>query len=170
MLESIGSVMAYLVAMGLVAAPFWGLHALGRRRCVAAAKRAAAGMDGRYEKGGYLSGGMIYGRKDGRDVVVDFFTGSSRKRPLTTAMTTLTKPRSGRLLVRRTLLGRWDGVEALPPAGAELVRRLESFRRAQVEAWSNMVSVRVAGVLHDTARIVELASITAALASELERA
>jgi hypothetical protein len=168
MLESLGTALAYVVAMGLVAAPFWGIHALWRRRCVAAAMRAAAEMDGRYERGGYLSGGLIYGRQDGRDVVVDFFTGSSRKSPLTTAMTTLKKPRSGRLLVRRKLLGGWDGVEALPPAAAELLKRLESFRRAQVEAWSTMLSVRTAGVLHDAARIVELASITAALASELE--
>jgi hypothetical protein len=169
MLKSAGNVIAFLVAIGLVGAPIWTVHALWRRRCVAAATRAAAELDGRYEKGGHLSGGRIFGRPAGRDVVIDFFTGSSQKRAQTTAMTTVAQSRSDRLRVRRKLLGGWDGVEGLPPAGTELVRRLESFWWPELEAWSNMLSVRVNGVLHDAARIVELASIVAALASELER-
>jgi hypothetical protein len=171
MLDGLGTAVAYLVAMALVAAPFWWLHALWRRRCVAAATRAAAAMDGRYEPAGSrrFSGGTIYGRKDGRDVVVVFFTGHSRKAAHTAALATLRAPRSGRLLARRTLLGRWDGADGLPPGGAALLRRLTAFRLARVEAWSNLLSVQVTGVLHDAARIVELASIAVALASELER-
>jgi hypothetical protein len=172
MLDALGTFAAYVVAMGLVAAPLWWLAALWRRRRVAAATRAAADLDGRYEPAGSrrFSGGTIYGRRDGRDVVVVFFTGHSRKSADTTALATLKAPRSGRLSVRRKLFGGWDGADGLPPGGVATLERLASFRFARVEAWSNMLSVRVAGVLHDAARIVELATITAGLASELERA
>jgi hypothetical protein len=173
MLDAVGTFAAYVVAIGLVGAPFWWLAAMWRRRCVAAATRAAAELDGRYEPAGSrrFSGGTIHGRRDGRDVVVDFFTGHSAKPArTTTAMATLTKPRSGRLLVRRTLLGGWDGADRLPAGRAALLERLDSFRHPRVEAWSNMLTVRVGGVLHDAARIVELAAITSGLASELERA
>ena len=139
----VGNVLAYLLAICLFAGTYWGVHGMWRRRCVAAARRAASAMAGRYEKGGWLSGGTIYGRQDRRDVVVDFFTGSTRRSPRTTALTILNTPRRGRLLVRRRLLGGWDGA---------------------------MLSVQPTGVLHDASRIVELASITVALASELERA
>jgi hypothetical protein len=171
MLEGLGTVLAYVVAMGLVATPLWWAAALWRRRCVAAARRAAAELDGRYEPAGSrrFSGGTIHGRRDGRDVVVDFFTGHSRKSSHTAALTTLKRPRGERLLVRRKLLGGWDGADELPPGGEPLLRRLDAFWSPRVEAWSNMLSVRVWGVLHDGGRIVELASIAAALASELER-
>jgi hypothetical protein len=171
MLDSIGSAIAFLVAIALVGAPIWTVGAWWRRRCVAAAERAAAELQGRYEKGGHLSGGTIYGRKDGRDVVVTFFTGSTKKGAETTAIALLTKAWSGRLLVRRRLLGGWEGADGLPPESAGLLKRLESFRGARVEAFaSNLLSVRVAGVLHDASRILELVSIVAALAPELERA
>lgn len=172
MLDAVGTFIAYAVGGLLVAAPIWWLHAWWRRRCVAAATRAAAELDGRYEPAGSrpFSGGTIYGRKDGRDVVVVFFTGHTRKPADTTALATLKATRGDRLHVRRKLFGGWDGADGLPPGGAAAVERLASFRLARIEAWSNMLSVRVAGVLHDAARIVELASITAGLASELERA
>jgi hypothetical protein len=170
MLESIGSALVFVVAIGLVATPFWVLHALWRWRCEGAARRAAAELEGRYEKGGHLSGGTIYGRADGRDVVVTFFTGSRSKRAETTAIAILAKPRSGQLLVRRRLLGGWDGAEGLPPGSAEPLMRLESFRGARVEAFaSNLLSVRVAGVLHDASRILELVAIGGAVARELDR-
>jgi hypothetical protein len=171
MLETLGTVLAYVIAMALVAAPIWWAAALWRRRCAAAARRAAAELDGRYEPAGSrrFSGGTVYGRRDGRDVVVDFFTGQSHKSSHTAALTTLKRARDGRLLVRRKLLAGWDGAGALPPGGAPLLRRLDAFWYPRVEAWSNMLSVRVWGVLHDGGRIVELASIAAALASELER-
>jgi hypothetical protein len=155
MAGSLETALAYLLAFGLFAVPYWWVHAIWRRRCVAAARRAAAEMEGRYETGGQFSGGRIYGRKDGRDVVVDFFTGTARERARTTAMTTLQEPRRAPILVRRQLLGGWGGVEALPPGAAKLLARLESFRNDRVEAFSNMVTVRAAGVLHDTPRILE---------------
>jgi hypothetical protein len=172
MLDTVGTVVAYLVAMGLVAAPFWWVSAMWTRRCVGAATRAAAELDGRYEPAGSrrFSGGTIHGRTGARDIVVDFFTGHSAKPArTTTAMTIVKEPRTGKLVVRRTLLGGWDGADRLPADGSNLLARLEAFRHARIEAWSNMLTVRVGGVLHDAGRIVELASITAALASELER-
>jgi hypothetical protein len=171
MLDTVGTALVYVVAMGLVAAPYWWFHALWRRRCAAAATRAAAELAGRYEPAGSrrFSGGRVYGKLDGRDVVVDFFTGHSRKNSHTAALAILKATRSDRLLVRRKLLGGWDGADGLPAGGAALLGRLEAFRLVRVEARSNMLSVQVWGVLSDTARIVELASIAAALASELER-
>jgi hypothetical protein len=173
MLEALGTLAAYVVAMGLVAAPFWWGGALWSRRCVAAARRAAAELDGRYEPAGRrrFSGGTIYGRSGGRDIVVDFFTGHSAKPArTTTAMATVAEPRKGQLLVRRRLLGGWDGADRLPVGSAALLERLDPFRHPRLEAWSNMLTVQVGGVLHDAARIVELAAITSGLASELERA
>jgi hypothetical protein len=172
MLDTIGTVLTYVIAMAVVAAPIWWVSAMWARRRVAAARRAAAELAGRYEPAGSrrFSGGAVYGRKDGRDVVVDFFTGHARKESHTAALVTLKAPRDEPLRVRRKLLGGWTGADELPPGGEALLRRLDAFWYPRVEAWSNMLSVKVWGVLHDGARIVELASIAAALAAELERA
>jgi hypothetical protein len=171
-LDTIGTVLTYVIAMAVVAAPIWWVSAMWRRRCVAAAKRAAADLEGRYEPAGSrrFSGGTVHGIRNGRDVVVDFFTGHSRESSHTTALTMLKAPRSERLLVRRKLLGGWAGADGLPPGGEALLRRLDVFWYPRVEAWSNMLSVRVWGILHDGGRIVELASIAADLSAELEGA
>ena len=134
MLDTVGTALAYVVTMGLVAAPYWWLHALWRRRCVAAATRAAAELDGRYEPAASrrFSGGTIYGKRDGRDMVVDFFTGHSRKNSHTAALAILKATRSDRLLVRRKLLGGWDGADGLPP-GAR--RSWEGWGRSGSLGW-----------------------------------
>jgi hypothetical protein len=172
MLDGIGTFLAYVIAIGIVAAPLWWASAMWRRRCVAAARRAAAELEGRYEPAGSrrFSGGTVHGRKDGRDVVVDFFTGHSRKSSHTAALIALRAPRGEPLLVRRKVLGGWEGADELPEGAEPLLRRLDAFWYPRVNAWSNMLSVQVWGVLHDGGRIVELASIAAGLASELERA
>lgn len=162
--------LAGLAAGAFFAAVIWGLHAVWRRRCVAAARQAAAMLDGRFEEEGRrFSGGTIHGRKDDRHIVVEFTVGSSGGPARTTASTGLKHPLERPIRVRRRLFGGWTGAESLPPDAAALLLRLQAFRSAGLLAAGTTLSVEAGGVLHVAARIVDLASIAAAFARELDR-
>lgn len=148
------------VALAVILGGFWGWHARQRRRLRRAVSEAASRLDGRYEPGGRFSGGTLYVRVDGRDIVFCFYLSHSSRSESTSVVATLQKPVAEKFRRR----GR-DAVACAPG----LRRYSRWFSRVEVAAESNLLSVRLYGVVRDADRLVELATITAALAADMEK-
>lgn len=154
--------MDYYPAVALVAVVggFWGWSWLQRRRLRTAVAEAAAALNGRYEPGGAVSGGTLYAKVAGRDVVFRFALRTSRRPESTTVIGCLRKPVVERLELR--------GPDAV--ARAPLLERYSRFLAPVVlRVESNRLSVELIGVVRDSRRMVELAELVAALADEVDR-
>lgn len=130
------------------------------RRLRQAVQEAASRMKGRYEPGGRFSGGILRVTCDGRDVTFVFNLSHSRRSESTDVVAGLTRVLAGELVLkgrravdRAPRLARYDGL----------------FFPVVLDARSNLVTVRVYGVVRRSDRLVDLAQTVAALAGELEK-
>ena len=157
--------MDVLPLLALVAAVggTWGWGWRQNRRLRAATAEAAARLDGRYEPGTHTSGGTLYGKCDGRDVVFIFRLSTSSRPESTTVVAVLRKPVPEKLLLK----GR-DAVARAPRLGPYNRWHSRLFGRLELGAESTQLWVKVSGVVRDASRLVELASVVAALAAEVE--
>lgn len=148
------------LALVAVFAWMWGGAWWKRRRFRAAIAELLPALEGRFEPGSHTSGGTLYGRLEGRDIVVVFYLGSSSRGASTTALVTLPRVMDQKLLFkRREALAR--SPELKPFAG------LFAFG-VEIRAESNLLSVEVPGVLRDARRILALASIALSQAKRAE--
>src|SRR5689334_11281807 len=86
------------------------------RRLRTAAAEAAAQLNGRYEPGTHTSGGTLYGKCDGRDVVFVFRLSTTRRAESTSVIAVLKKPARQPLPLHR-------------PRAQELVLHLKTYSR-----------------------------------------
>lgn len=148
------------VALVAVIGGFWGWAALQRARLRKAVAEAAARMDGRYEPGGLFSGGTLTVKSGGRDVMFLFALSNSRRPESTAVVVTLSKPVEKELLLKgREAVARVPGLAAHDGLLA----------RVSLHASSNLLTVRVPGVVRRADRLADLASLVSTLAPELER-
>lgn len=153
--------MEYLPPIALVAvfAVVWGGAWLADRRFRRAVADAAPRLNGRYEKGGAATGGTLYGRIGDRDVVLCFTLSTSRNPESTALIVMLRRPVTAALRLK----------------GADAVARIPALRpyskwygRAELLVESNLLTVRIHGILRDADRLVALAGTLAAQAGEFE--
>ena len=147
------------IALVAILGGFWGWAWRQHRWFRTAATEAAVRLDGRYEPGGHTSGGTLFGKYDGRDVVFIFRLSTTLRPETTTAVAVLKRP------VREPFLLKGG-------AATSRASRLEPyaswFGRVQLGAESNQLWAQVPGVVRDAERLVELASVVAALAGDVE--
>jgi hypothetical protein len=153
--------MDYLPPIGLVAVigGFWGWAVIQERRFKAAVAEAAARLNGRHEPGGRFSGGTLYLKVDGRDVVFSFQLASSLGPELTSVGCCFQKPTSTPLMLK----GR-QAIARVP----QLQPYTSIFNPVKLRVESNMVSVTVSGVIRNADRLVDLAGIVAALCIQFD--
>jgi hypothetical protein len=156
------------VALVLVVGGTWGYGWRQRRRLREATAEAAAKLGGRYEPGSHTMGGNLYGKYGGRDVVFTFFLASTSRPEMTIVSALMNRS------IRQPLHLKGSDVLTRAPRLAAFRSWLHHLQldgwyyRLKLDAESNLVSVRVPGVIRDSTRLVELAAIVADLAKELE--
>lgn len=139
------------IALVLIVVLTWGGAWWRQRRFRRAIAELLPKLEGRFEPGSHTSGGTLFGRLDGRDIVFTFHRGSSARGPSTTAIATLAKPVDVPLRLKRR-----EAVEKCP--GLKRFSGIFGFGlRLTVE--SNQVSLEVPGVLRDARRILELGTL-----------
>jgi hypothetical protein len=149
-----------LLALVAVFVLTWGGAWWKRRRFRAAVAELVTKLEGRFEPGSHTSGGTLFGRLDGRDIVVVFYRGSTSRGPSTTALATLARPLETKLLLKRR-----EALERAP----ELKPFASLFAFGiEIRAESNLLAVEVPGVLRDARRILALASIALTQAKNAE--
>lgn len=155
------SVLEFYPALALVAilGGFWGWAWRQRRRLLRAVTEAAARLEGRYEPGGAHSGGTLFVKRGGRDIVFSFYLSHSQRSESTSVATTLARPTAKELLLKGP-----DAVSRVPRL-APVDGRLFPVT---IQAKSNLLTVSLYGVVRRADLLVELADVVAALAAELE--
>jgi hypothetical protein len=155
------NVLDYYPALALVAilGGFWGYARIQHRRLQKAVTDVAAQLNGTYKPGGHHSGGTLFVKSGGRDVVFVFNLSHSARNESTSVGTTLARPVATEL----DLCGR-EALDRDPRLG----RYSRWYAPVKVSAKTNLLSVQIYGVVRRADRLVELASIVSELAARLE--
>jgi hypothetical protein len=138
----------------------WAWTARQNRRFRKAIDAVLARFPGnRYEPGGRFSGGTLYLTLEGRQVVFSFNLAHSARSASTVAGVLLDPPVPAPWTLKRR-------------AALDREPRLAAFRGLfalglEIGASSNLLRVEVPGIVRDADRLVELASIAAALAARV---
>lgn len=152
----------YYPAVALVAilGGFWGWHARQARRLRRAVAEAIARLGGSYEPGGRFSGGTLHVKSGGRDITFCFYLSHSRRSESTSVVAILRK-----VVAEKFLLKGRDAVARAP----SLERYSTWLAPLTLQVESNLLMIRLYGVVRDVDRLVELAAAAAALAEEVDK-